>query len=434
MTLAGLLILVSGICLVILASLPAVNKVRTFESWRLFKDFRFLWVGSFFANSAQWLQLLSIGWLVRALTVDSSSSAFLIVAVGGISTLPVLIFGPVGGVLGDRLDRRKVVIAIQAFMAAVAILFAVLIHSARVEWWHAYIYVILGGVCWSITLPLRQALIANTVPRESVVNAYASIVITITGTRILGPVFGGVLITVLGFTWNFALEAALYIGTVIALLPMKTPYATATSGSTAGSPLADLKEGIRYIWKGERVIFDLIVLGLIPNVVLHPVWFMLPIFTVEVLHRNADVGGYLLAVTGAGGLVASLVVASAGFVFKKSIICFGSIILSSVCVILFAQSQWLPAAIVFMGLMSFAQSIFRTAAGSQIQLLAPDHLRGRISSLELYSQGFLIFTSLIIGWFVGITTVVIALMVVGGLGLALGTVSIFTLPRVRQLD
>ena len=178
---------------------------------------------------------------------------------------------------------------------------------------------------------------------------------------------------------------------------------------------------------------NLIVLGLIPNVILHPVWFMLPVFTVDVLHRNADVGGYLLAVTGLGGLVSALAIASTGFVFRRGIILFGSIILSSVAVILFAQAQWLPAAIILIGVMAFAQAMFRTAAGTMVQLLVPDNLRGRVTSLELYSQGFLIITSLIIGWFVDLTTVVIAIMSVGGLSLALGAVSIFTLPRVRQL-
>ena len=378
--------------------------------------------------------MLSIGWLVRELTKDSASSALLVVAAGGLSTLPVLVFGPWGGVLGDRIDRKKVVIAIQAFMATVAILFAVLVESGRVEWWHAYVYVLLGGMCWSITLPLRQALIANTVPREALVNAYAFNTVTITGTRILGPLFGGVLITTLGFTWNFALEASLYVFTVIALLPMNTPYATGTNSARTGSPLADLKEGIRYIWKGERVILNLIVLGLIPNVLLHPVWFMLPVFTVDVLHRSADVGGYLLAVTGLGGLVSALAIASTGFVFRRGLICFGSIILSSVCVILFAQAHWLPAAIVLIGVMAFAQAMFRTAAGTMVLLLVPDNLRSRVTSLELYSQGFLILTSLIIGWFVDLTTVVIAIMSVGGLSLALSAVSIFTLPRVRQLN
>ena len=136
--------------------------------------------------------MLSAGWLVQRLTADSGSSALLVIAVGGVSTLPVLVVGPWGGVLGDRVNRKKVVMAIQAFMAGAAILFALLVQSGRVEWWHAYAYVLVGGACWSITITLRQALIANTVPHSSLVNAIATNILTITGTRILGPFLGGV--------------------------------------------------------------------------------------------------------------------------------------------------------------------------------------------------------------------------------------------------
>ena len=188
-------------------------------------------------------------------------------------------------------------------MAAAAIVFAIVIYSGYIQWWHAYIYVFVSGVCWSTTHTMRQTLVANTVPREALVNAYASNTLTITGTRMVGPFIGGVLITTLGFTWNFAIEAGLYVATALVLLPMKTPYFQQRPADSGGSFLANFLEGIRYIRKEERVIFNLIVLGLIPNVLLHPVWFILPIFTVEVLHRSADVGGYMLAATGFGGLV-----------------------------------------------------------------------------------------------------------------------------------
>jgi len=296
----------------------------------------------------------------------------LVVTVGGLSTLPVLVVGPWGGVLGDRVNRRKLVIGIQSFMAVTAILFALLVFSGRVEWWHAYLYVLLNGVCRSVNQPLRQALIANAVPREVLINAYATNVLTITGTRIIGPFLGGVLIATLGFAWNFALEAILYLCAVLCLIPMKTPYYQAVSSAITHSPLADLKEGIQYIWKREGVILNLMVLGLIPNIVLHPVWFILPVFTANVLHQNADVGGYLLAVTGVGGLVAALVIASKGFVFRRGLVLFGSVAMSSISVILFSQFPWLSAALLLIGLMAFAQTMYRTAAGAVIQLLVPD--------------------------------------------------------------
>ena len=377
--------------------------------------------------------MLSVGWLVQGLTAGSASSALLVVTVGGLATLPVLVAGPWGGVLGDRMSRKKVVMTIQAFMAGVAILFAVLVQSGWVEWWHAYVYVLVGGTGYSITSPMRQALIANTVPLSSLVNAYAMNVFTITGTRILGPFLGGVLIATLGFTWTFSLEASLYVGTVLALVPMATPYYQGVNRTRTASPLTDMKEGLRYIWRRERVVLHLIVLGLIPNVLLHPVWFLLPVFTVNVLHREVAVGGYLLAVTGIGGLVASLVIASVGFIFNRGRVCLVTMILASICVILFAQSHWLPAAMLLIGLMAVAQTTFRTAGGTLVQVLVPDNLRGRVTSLQEYSQGFLILSSLLIGWIVDLTTVVITITAVGALGLVLSALSNVTFRQVRQL-
>jgi MFS family permease len=408
-------------------------RIRTFDSLRLYRDYRYLWAGNFCANCAQWLQLLSVGWLVRDLTASSGSSALLVVSAGGLNTVPVLFLGPWGGVLGDRINRKKLVMALQAFMACTALLFAFLVRSDYIEWWHAYVYVVVGGSCHAVTLPLRQALVANTVPRESVVNAFASNIFTVTGTRMLGPFIGGVLIATLGFFWNFAWESALYTGTVLAYWRMRTPYFHANASTVKVSLLSSLKEGITYVRKGERVIFDIIVLGLIPNAVLNPVMFLLPIFTTEVLHGGADLGGVLLSTTGLGGFIAAFTIASGGFKSKRGFVCLGAIAASSVCIILLSQARWAVLAILLVGMMSFAQGTFRTTSGSVIQYMTPDALRGRVTSLQSYAQGFLILTSLLIGWFIDLTTVVIGIMTIGAVGLGLAILSSLAFRRVRQL-
>ena len=408
------------------------RRLQTLDSWRAYRDFRFLWVANFFANTAQWLQLLSVGWLVRDLTDSFASSGLLVVAVGGMTTLPTLVVGPWAGVLGDRVDRRKLVMAVQSFMTVAAITFAFVVHSGHIEWWHAYVYVFVSGTCWSISITMRQTLVANTVPKEALVNAYASNTLTITGTRMIGPFIGGVLITTVGFTWNFAIEASMYAATVLAFWPMKTPYLQHRPANSSSSPMSDFLEGLRYVRKQERVIWDLLVVGLIPNVLLHPVWFVLPVFTVEVLHRTADTGGVLLAVTGFGGLLSALTIASVGFGANRGLFCLWAVLVSSAAVVLFAYSPWLVPAAILIGLMSLAQATFRTSSSTLIQSLVPDHLRSRITSLHLYSQGFVFMSSLAVGLLVDLTTVVVALAAVGIAGLVLGSISYLVFPRVRQ--
>ena len=352
--------------------------------------------------------------------------------------MPALFVGPLGGVLGDRVDRRRLVMMIQLFMAVSAILFAIVVVSDRVialspttKVWYAYIYILVSGIARSIIQPLRQALIANTVPRESLGNALATNVFTITSTRLIGPFVGGILIATLGFFWNFAAEAALYVAMVLVFIPLKTPYYRGQGTSKGSSALSDLKEGIQYIWKEERVMLNLMLLGLIPNLILQPFMFLLPIFTVEVLGRNADVGGFLLSANGAGGLMAAFIIASVGFVVKKGVLVLAMAIASSVAVIMLAQSQWLFAAIFSIALVGFCQSAYRTTNGTLIQTIVPDNLRSRVTSLQGYGRGFVVFTSLFIGWLADSTSVSTAITVLGVAGLGCAILATLTLPRVR---
>ena len=408
-------------------------RLHTLDAWLAYRNYRLLWCGNFFANSAQWLQLLSVGWLVRELSEGSAVAGLLVVTVGGINTLPGLVTGPWGGVLSDRFDRRKLVITFQLVMAGLAFSFALLVLSDRVTVWHAYLYVILAGVCHSVSQPMRQALIAATVPREMLGNALATNVLTITGTRIFGPFFGGILIFTLGFFWNFTIEACLYLANVMMLWPMRTPYYRAAESRARGSVLSNMAEGLRYIWSGERAIFQMMLISIIPNIILHPTWFLLPVFTTDVLMRDADVGGYLLAVTGIGGFLAALFMASFGFIFDKGKVVLGAAVVSSITCVIFAYSHWMALAFIVIAAMAFSQAVFRTSRGTLIQTLAPDRLRGRLTSLQSFDRGFLVVASLGVGTLSDATSPVTAIAIVGALGLALSLICCAALGRVRRL-
>ena len=414
-----------------IASLP---RLHTLDAWLAYRNYRLLWCGNFFANNAQWIQLLSIGWLVRDLSEGSTVAGLLVVTVGGINTLPGLVVGPWGGVLSDRFDRRKLVITLQLIMAALALCFALLVFSGRVEVWHAYLYVILAGGCRSMTQPMRQSLIAGTVPRNMLGNAMATNVLTITSTRIVGPFVGGLLIFTLGYFWNFVIESVLYLANVAMIFPLRTPFHRPGDARQRGSAFANMLEGLRYVWTGERAFFQLMVLSIIPNIILHPAWFLFPVFTTEVLQRDADVGGYLLSITGVGGLMAALFVASFGFVFPKGRVVLGAAIGSAVLLIFFAFSKWMVLAFVVIAAMAGSQSLFRTTRGTLIQTLAPDNLRGRLTSLQSVDRGFLVVASIAVGLLSDFTNPSMAMAIIGAIGLTMALVCCVFLGRVRQLD
>ena len=161
---------------------------------------------------------------------------------------------------------------------------------------------------------------------------------------------------------------------------------------------------------------------------------LLPVFTEEVLHRGADVGGFLLAASGFGGLVAALIIATFGFVFKKGVVSLATVITGAVVVLIFAQSHWMPLAFVVIGLFAFSQTTFRTANGTLVQTLVRDDMRARVTSLQRYGKGLVVFASLLVGWFAGVTSAPTALTVVGAVALTLGLVFAATARKVRALE
>lgn len=382
-----------------------------------------------------WLQLLTTGWLVKDLSEGTEIGGLLVASIGAINTLPMLLMNPVSGVLGDRLDRRKLVMAMHSLGAILAFGFAFLADSEIVRFWHPFAYVLLSGALLAINQPLQQVMVANSVPRELVGSAYALNVLTITGTRIFGPFAGGLLIFWLGYFWNFALEGVLYLAVVLFLISVRLRYAEGTQGRAARgfTPLADFRDVIVHLWRRQREVLQLMVLSMIPNTILHPVWFLLPLFTVQVLHADADMGGYLLAVTGVGGFMSSVVIASLGLPSRRGYLLLGTAALSSATTMAFAFSSWLPAAFVFLALMSLWQSHYRTAQGIVVLTIVPDEFRARTLSVLAYERGFLTGASILVGLLADATSASMAILALGGLGLAMTVACAAVLGRVRAL-
>ena len=408
--------------------------ISTFASLRN-RDYRFLWAGNFLASGAQWLQMLTLGWLVLHLTRDpvtGQGSALLSAMVIGIRPLPVLFIGPWAGVLADRIDRRQIVVVVQVALTALGVFFAFLVATERVLVWHAFAYVAISGICHAIIQPVRQALIANTVPRSDLSNALALHALGITSTRLLGPVLGGLLIVTLGgFKWNFFLESAAYAGMALLMIPMRTPYSEGHAAKHS-SVFSNMREGFEYVWN-DRVILYLIVLSFIPNFVFQPLVLLLPVFTSEVLESGAGLGGTLLAAMGAGGVVATLVIASMGFPIKKGLMALLALVIGSICVIVFAQSHWVPLSILIMVLLGFSHTSFRVSNLTLIQEIVPDTFRGRVTSIYYFDHGFAPLAVLIISLFVEFYGARGTLSIAGGLSLGAALLFLVTAHRIRQL-
>jgi len=408
---------------------PPSGRAKTFSSLQNHVNYRYLWTGNLFANCAQWLQFITIGWLA----LDISGSAFHSILTVAVRALPLLILGPWGGVLADRLDRRKLVMGVQVVMVSSALAFGILLANGKIDSiWHVYAYMLVSGIAFAFVQPTRQALVANVVPREDLGNALALNAMAVTSMRLAGAAISGVLIETVAFHWNFFVESALYVGMIVLLAPMKTPYRQ-DSERTKASPLADLKEGFQFIF-GSREMVRLMVMNFVRTGVFMPLLLFLPAYTEEALGRGAGVSTAMIVIMGAGGLLATIMISSFGFFTKKGLVTLLTLISGSSVILILGLSQWVWVSVPIILIMGLSQTHFIVANQTLIQTLVPDNLRGRVTSVWHYESGLIpLFAAITggVGLLVGIGT---AMAIGGVIALSISLIFLVRFGNIRRLD
>lgn len=399
--------------------------LQTFSSLQANPNWRFLFVGSLFANAAQWLQLITIGWLA----LDVSGSAFHSIMAVAVRALPTLLLGPWGGVLCDRWDRRQLAMVSQLGLAAAGVCFAILVATGQVtSVWYIYGYTLVVGVGFSVVQPVRQALIANTVRQPDMANALALSALAVTSMRLSGSALGGILLETVDFHWNFFVEAGLYAAMVLLLIPMRTPYQD-PSTAREHSPLTNLKDGLSYIL-GNRIMFRLLVLNFARTAVFSPLLLLLPAYTAGALGEGAGVGTAMIVSMGIGGVTATFIMSTWGFFTRKGLVTLITMCSGSAVVLTLGLSHWVWLSVPIMVVMGLSQSHFIVANQVLVQSIVPDTLRGRVSSVWHYEQGMIPMFAGSIGILAAFTGISWAMT---GFGLAALLLGIFFLIAFRDI-
>ncbi len=183
--------------------------LQTFSSLK-YRNYRYLFIGQLFSSSGQWIQQVTLSWLVYDLT----GSALLLGAINGFRALPFLITGPLGGVAADRVDRRYLMMSTQFALAVSSLVLGFLVYADLIQVWHLFAFTLFTGVAWSFNQPVRQALVPSLVPKEDLLNAIALNSSAFNITRIIGPAIGGYLIDRVGIAGNFFIQTVAYLGVV----------------------------------------------------------------------------------------------------------------------------------------------------------------------------------------------------------------------------
>lgn len=332
-------------------------------------------------SAGQWVQQLTLGWLLYDLT----SSSVLLGVLNGLRAGPSLIAGPVGGVVADRMDRRLLLLYAQTFLAFTALLMGVLVWTGWVEVWHILAFAAATGIAWAISNPLRQALIPSLVPRQEVMNATALIQTAFNLNKIFGPLAGGLLIVLAGAAGNFLLQGVAFGAVMLTVWLMRPPARIPLVGRK--SAWGDLKEGLRYV-RATPVLLALMIASLVPNLLAFPYQTLLPVFQKDVFQQGPEALGLMFAAPGVGGILSLLFLASFyQRIHRRGALALGSLAVLGGSLLLFAMAPSLPVAALCLVITGASQVIYNNTVHTLVLLVTPDALRGRITSLSMLDHG-----------------------------------------------
>ncbi|GHO87485.1 MFS transporter [Dictyobacter formicarum] len=380
---------------------PKKSLLRAFTSLR-HRNYRLYWSGQIISLLGSYMQSIGQVWLVLELT----HSAWQLGLVGALQAVPVLFFSLFGGVFADRWPKRNVLLCTQLSAMIQALLLWVLIATDTIQLWHLYILALLLGLTNSLGRPTGQAFVIEMVGREDLPNAVALNSMLSQMMRIVGPGLGGIIIAASGVPILFLLNGVSFLAVIVGLLLIKSHELHAQapqvgSKSERKNTWQSLREGVDYVWNTPAVLLLILVVGL---VLLFGSNFnvLLPLFATDVLHIGATGFGFLSAATGVGALLAALWLAWNNRQPTIRRVLVSTLILGALEV-LFAVSGLYLLSIVLIASVGFMETDFAAQAMTALQTAAPDHLRGRVMSVQiLFFDGSLPLGYLLMGWLSGL--------------------------------
>ena len=409
---------------------PRVRPVRvhTFDSF-LHRDYRFLWASTLFFSGAFWMQQVIIGWLTYELT----QSALLTSVVMGLDALPILIAGPLGGLLVDRWDKRKLLTGVFTYQSLLAFGFALLVLLGDVSVWHVFGFVFLMGVGWVIADPARMALIPAIVPRHSLVNAFALNSLAFSVTRLAIPAVGGALLAFAGAGVALLLQGALVAVAAALALGLGSFASAGQSKLNPQIVLSEILEAVRYI-RDTPVALGLLLLGFIPSVLVSPFLHgLIPVYAAEVYKVGPATLGLLMSAVGAGFLTGTLVIASLGDIQRKGIMIMGCIALIAVSMAALALSPTINMAYPLVAIGSMGTMGFFSITGATMQSILPDNIRGRVSGIYIMTFGAMPLGNLTAGVISENMGAPAATLIACGVVVVAASVLMILFPSIRRL-
>ena len=343
------------------------------------------------SGAAMWTFIVASGWLV----LEETDSSGWVGTITFASMLPFLVVSPIGGLLGDLYDRRTLAVVTFSLGSAVTGVFLVLVATGVFQLWHLVLLAFAAGVTRSVQDPAIQALIPNQVPREDLLNALVLNGATRHGARFVGLILAAPLLALesVGVTGVLALSALFYALGGVQMARVRT----ASSGDVNPEHglFRSIVDGLAYIYTHHAIALFIILVAFHCALVMS-FESILPIFSRDSLGAtDASTFGYLVMGFGAGALAALMVVAGVRNESRKGRLLMLAGLASGVTPVMLALSGGVPLAVLFSAAMGASQATFMALTSTYVQIMAPDRLRARISSLySLHAGGIMAFANL----------------------------------------
>lgn len=358
------------------AALSTVGDT-TFGSLRRHRNYRLYFAGNGISFIGTWMQQIAAYWLVLELT----GSPVAVGALALVQTLPITALALVGGAIADRVDLRRMVVACESVLAAVAATLAVLALTGVIEVWQLYVLGFVQGIVIALDAPARHTLVFQIVGREDLPNAIGLSSALGTSARIIGPALGGLVVAAAGAGVAFAVNSVSYLVVICAILAMRLaprpPRAEPTPRLLGG-----VAEALAFAWSSRRVAVTFLTVLLV-SMFSFNLDVLLPLLTRLTLDRGAATFGLIASVFGGGALCGALIIATIGR--ARLVLVLGGALGLGSCQLLLAPQTTLPAVCAVLFVAGIFYVLWGSSALATLQLAAPERLRGRAASLYFFA-------------------------------------------------
>lgn len=336
------------------------------------RNYRLFFGGQTLSLVGTWITRVATSWLVYRLT----GSELLLGVVAFAGQIPLLVLAPFGGVLGDRWDRRRILIVTQVLSALQSLALFGLAFSGRITVAHVIALQVVQGIINAFDTPARQAFVVEMVESaEDLPNAIALNSAMFNGSRIIGPTIAGILIAAVGESWCFLFDAVSYVAVIVSLLLMK--FVARERPQREAHLIDELRIGVKYVI-GFSPVSALLLQVTLVSVMGMPYAVLMPVIAAQVLHGGPHTYGILMTATGIGALLGTAYLAA-----RHSVLGLGKVIVFATTalglgLIAFSFSRTLWISVAVLPLVGAGMMLQSASANTILQTVVDEKLRGRV--------------------------------------------------------